>query len=94
MPEANRLTIHILAAVATAKARGTKLGDPNPLPASRQAIATLKEQMGTVEVSEAGEVQIFHGGEFFWESSVLIRQGISSNAWRYASANIARQKHS
>ena len=60
MPEANRLTIHILAAVAeheremisqrtkaalaAAKARGTKLGNPNPLPASRQAITILKEQ--------------------------------------------------
>src|SRR5262245_37959784 len=54
MPEANRLAIHILAAVAeheremiskrtqaalrAAKARGTVLGNPNPLPASRQAI--------------------------------------------------------
>jgi DNA invertase Pin-like site-specific DNA recombinase len=58
MPEANRLTIHILAAVAeheremiskrtkaalqAAKARGTKLGNPKPLPASRLAVATLK----------------------------------------------------
>ena len=58
MPEANRLTIHILAAVAehergmiskrtraalqAAKARGTALGNPNPLPASRLAIAALK----------------------------------------------------
>ena len=58
MPDANRLTIHILAAVAehereaisnrtksalrAAKARGTVLGNPNPLPASRQAIAALK----------------------------------------------------
>jgi DNA invertase Pin-like site-specific DNA recombinase len=60
MPEANRLTIHILAAVAeherdmisrrtkdalhAAKVRGTVLGNPNPLPASRQAIAALKAQ--------------------------------------------------
>lgn len=60
MPEANRLTIHILAAVAeheremiskrtkdalaAAKLRGTRLGNPNPLPASRRATATLKEQ--------------------------------------------------
>jgi DNA invertase Pin-like site-specific DNA recombinase len=58
MPEANRLTIHILAAVAeheremiskrtkaalqAAKARGTVLGNPNPLSASRLAIAVLK----------------------------------------------------
>lgn len=60
MPEANRLTIHILAAVAeheremiskrtkdalaAAKLRGTRLGNPNPLPASRRATAILKEQ--------------------------------------------------
>jgi DNA invertase Pin-like site-specific DNA recombinase len=60
MPDANRLTIHILAAVAehereaistrtkaalrAAKARGTVLGNPNPLPASRQAIMALKQK--------------------------------------------------
>lgn len=60
MPEANRLTIHILAAVAeheremiskrtkaalaVAKERGTKLGNPNPLPASQEAIKALKLQ--------------------------------------------------
>lgn len=60
MPEANRLTIHILAAVAeheremiskrtsaalqAAKARGVVLGNPTPLPASKKAIAALKEQ--------------------------------------------------
>ena len=60
MPEANRLTIHILAAVAeheremiskrtkealkAAKARGVKLGNPSPLPASQQGITAVKEQ--------------------------------------------------
>jgi DNA invertase Pin-like site-specific DNA recombinase len=60
MPEANRLTIHILAAVAeheremiskrtrdalkAAKARGVKLGNPDPLPAARLANAALQEQ--------------------------------------------------
>lgn len=58
MPEANRLTIHILAAVAEheremiskrtkaamqiAKARGTRLGNPNPAPAAQQAVKALK----------------------------------------------------
>jgi DNA invertase Pin-like site-specific DNA recombinase len=62
MPEANHLTIHILAAVAeheremiskrtkaalqAAKARGTELGNPNPRPASRLAIAALKTRTG------------------------------------------------
>jgi DNA invertase Pin-like site-specific DNA recombinase len=60
MPEANRLTIHILAAVAeyeremistrtkaaleVAKQRGIRLGNPNPLRASKQATAALKAQ--------------------------------------------------
>jgi DNA invertase Pin-like site-specific DNA recombinase len=60
MPEANRLTIHILAAVAeheremiskrtkaalqVAKARGTKLGNPTPLPASLKARTVLQAQ--------------------------------------------------
>ena len=60
MPEANRLTIHILAAVAeherdmiskrtkdalkAAKARGVKLGNPSPLPASQKGNATIQEQ--------------------------------------------------
>ena len=60
MPEANRLTIHILAAVAeheremiaqrtkaalqVAKARGVRLGNPNPVPASRLAIRALQAQ--------------------------------------------------
>jgi DNA invertase Pin-like site-specific DNA recombinase len=59
MPHANRLTIHILAAVAEheremisqrtkaalaeAKKRGTKLGNPNPKKASRMGVAAMKE---------------------------------------------------
>lgn len=58
MPEASRLTIHILAAVAeheremiskrtkaalqVAKMRGTRLGNPDPLPASQEAIKALR----------------------------------------------------
>jgi DNA invertase Pin-like site-specific DNA recombinase len=60
MPDTNRLTIHILAAVAehereaianrakaalrAAKARGIVLGNPNPRPALRLAITALKQQ--------------------------------------------------
>jgi len=61
MPEASRFTIHILAAVAeheremiskrtkdamkAAKARGTKLGNPTPLPASLKARAARTTQV-------------------------------------------------
>lgn len=57
MPEANRLTLHILAAVAEheremisqrtkaalkmAKQRGTRLGNPNPVPASQEGLKAL-----------------------------------------------------
>ncbi len=60
MPEANRLTIHILAAVAeyereaisertkaalkAAKQRGVKLGNPTPLPASQKAVAVHQQR--------------------------------------------------
>lgn len=60
MPEANRLTIHILAAVAeyerdaisertraalaAAKQRGVKLGNPTPLAASQKAVAVHQER--------------------------------------------------
>jgi DNA invertase Pin-like site-specific DNA recombinase len=60
MPQANRLSIHILAAVAeheremiskrtkealkAAKARGVRLGNPDPIPAARLANAALQEQ--------------------------------------------------
>jgi DNA invertase Pin-like site-specific DNA recombinase len=62
MPDANRLTVHILAAVAeheremisqrtkdalhAAKRRGVRLGNPHPLPASRLALAALKQRTG------------------------------------------------
>lgn len=61
MPEANRLTIHILAAVAeheremiskrtkaalqAAKARGIKLGNPNPRPASVLGVQAHQKQV-------------------------------------------------
>lgn len=61
MPEANRLTIHILAAVAehereiisirtkvalqAAKACGVKLGNPNPLPASQKGTQAWKQKV-------------------------------------------------
>jgi DNA invertase Pin-like site-specific DNA recombinase len=60
MPEANRLTLHILAAVAeherdlissrtkaalkAAKTRGVRLGNPNPHPAAQKAVQALKAQ--------------------------------------------------
>src|SRR5262245_7338867 len=67
IPEANRLTIHILAAVAeheremisqrtkaalqAAKARGTMLGNPHPLPASRQGTAALQAQTAAFQAT-------------------------------------------
>lgn len=61
MPEANRLTIHILAAVAeheremiskrtkaalqAAKARGIQLGNPNPISASQEGIKAWREKV-------------------------------------------------
>ena len=63
MPDANRLTLHILAAVAehereaistrtkdalaAAKARGQQLGNPNPAPAAAQARAVASAHLDT-----------------------------------------------
>jgi DNA invertase Pin-like site-specific DNA recombinase len=67
MPEANRLTIHILAAVAeherelissrtkaalkAAKARGVRLGNPNPIPAAKKAMQALKAQTSAYQAT-------------------------------------------
>jgi DNA invertase Pin-like site-specific DNA recombinase len=67
MPEANRLTIHILAAVAeherdltssrtkaaldAAKTRGVRLGNPNPLPAAKKAVQVLKAKTSAYQAT-------------------------------------------
>jgi DNA invertase Pin-like site-specific DNA recombinase len=73
MPEANRLTIHILAVVAeherdlissrtkaalkAAKIRGVRLGNPNPLPAAKKAVQALKAQTAAYQVTVRPLVQ-------------------------------------
>lgn len=84
MPEANRLTIHILAAVAeheremisvrtkaalqAAKVRGVRLGNPNPLPASHLATKAVKKQAAQFRAAISPVIQDLH------------RQGLSLSA--------------
>jgi DNA invertase Pin-like site-specific DNA recombinase len=82
MPEANRLTIHILAAVTehkremiskrtkaalrATKAHGTVLGNPNPVPASRQAIAALKARTRQFHATVKPLIQNFASRAIPW----------------------------
>ena len=77
MPEANRLTLHILAAVAehetemiskrtkdalaAAKARGQRLGNPSPAPAAAQARAVAEAQLDTYRQGVRPVIAELHG---------------------------------
>ena len=77
MPEANRLTLHILAAVAEhereaiskrttealamAKARGTRLGNPRPAEAARQARAVASARLDTYRAQVRPIIADLHG---------------------------------
>ena len=77
MPEANRLTLHILAAVAehetemisrrtrealaAAKARGQRLGNPSPAPAAAQARAVAEARLDTYRQSVRPVIAELHG---------------------------------
>jgi DNA invertase Pin-like site-specific DNA recombinase len=80
MPEANRLTIHILAAVAeheremiskrtkdelkAAKARGICLGNPNPRPASVKAVQAHQAQTAEYHATVAPLIRELRGQDY------------------------------
>ena len=84
MPEANRLTIHILAAVAeheremisqrtkaalaAAKAKGTKLGNPTPLPASLKARSVWSAQTAKFRATVKPLILELHAKEYSYNA--------------------------
>jgi DNA invertase Pin-like site-specific DNA recombinase len=96
MPEANRLTIHILAAVAeheremiskrtrdalkAAKARGTRLGNPNPLPASIKAVQAHQAQAAEYHATVAPLIRELRGQGYSFPAiaAELTRRHIST----------------